>query len=252
MYYLAKILYKPKGDSYFDYIDVDYLNTLFYLNGQILGEYIVDDTDMGIIGTVMLTSLDSLEPEYWSKEIEEVIKDFDIEIKVLNKKEHCWSYDECDCGGSSFYILDCSAAALLNEGYSPIRCGDCLKQVLLIDLPGLEFDDKEEILRYVEIHRALATVLTSPKDYDQKELASLMLKYDSKIVKHGIEICKNIEEKIGKPVYYYYNQSNNLKVCPKCGKKLENIPVDIIGYSHEGNIDKVCEKCHLAFYTKKE
>ena len=89
-------------------------------------------------------------------------------------------------------------------------------------------------------------------EYDLEYANNQLDNIHSPLIKKILEVCNKISIKVQKPVYFHFPIGTNINVCPKCGSKLENIPIDITKYSEYSNIDKVCKNCNLVFSTNKK
>lgn len=241
---VAKIVFKSKVGNDSENLDLDVLDIVqnLYCNGQILKDFIIEEKGYEFQATVALTDDDALRKEYWPLEIKEQTERFNINWVIGEEELLNFSIDSCQ-DKSSFYILNCWPNII-----SPIYCGDCLEEIPLIRFPELNLEERYEILRLRNLHYSFIEL----EDYD-KEYASFQLNnLDSKLVKSSLEIREKLELKLNKPVYYYLSTEKNVTTCPKCGGKLDVIPIDITKYSSYSNIDKVCKKCNLAFLTNKK
>ena len=109
--------------------------------------------------------------------------------------------------------------------------------------------DQLNILEYHRLYKSVSNIwINSLSDrFSKRQLTS----YKSNLNQWGVEICKELEEKLGKPVYFLLNNpigsyyqpkknNKNLKVCPKFKGKFRWIK--------DGYADKVCDKCKYAFF----
>ncbi len=238
---VAKIIFKNKNDEEFS--DVEVLNIVqsLYCNGQILKEYIIEESKNTFEAIVTLTSPNALDKENWIKEVKEDADKMDMIIEIGDDEILFCNKMICDCDNPSFYIMK-------NYGHSSIKCGDCLKEVSLINIPELSIEERQEILCFANLYESIMNI----GEYDEQYCCSQLENPDSKLNKLGVDICKRMEAKINKPVYYLQLTPKNVKTCPKCGSSLETIPIDINHYSEYCNTDKVCKKCNLAFLTNKK
>ncbi|MDE7212951.1 MAG: Zn-ribbon-containing protein, partial [Anaeroplasmataceae bacterium] len=240
MYKVAKIKFIPLLED--KEASIDSLGNLMgclYKNGQILEEYVVEDHDSYYIATVTTTDDNSLNECYYNEYIQKEIKNFEVSYEIIADDAFC--EDSCHCKDPSYYIMDCDS----EDSTNPVFCGDCGCEVPLYKIPYLD-GEKEHytIQEYRRLYNSVYRVwLHGLSDrYSRREL----IHYKSKLNKEGSRICKELEEKLGKPVYfliinplacyYQYKKNNkNLKVCPKCKGKFRFI--------EDGYADKVCDKC---------
>ena len=239
---VVKIIFRSKIFDEDNLINIfDIVNHLYW-NGQILNNPIIEEEKTRFIVTVSLTQDESLEEEYWPRDIEKIKKKFHIDI-IEGDSEFNYCEDGCSCGNSDFYIINPFMISLI----SPILCGNCLESIPLYKLDGLNCEDRYEIVHFSELYESI----NSLKEYDPEYHKNHLNNSDSKITNLGIEISKKIERKTSIPTYYFLLTTKNVDFCPKCGGKLDNLPIDITKYSEHGNINRVCKKCNLAFKNNK-
>lgn len=229
---VAEITFKEKVENKNADFDVMYIIDNLYWNGQIYKNYIIEKNKDTYKATVILTNSEALDKKYWPREVEDLIRKFDIDYKIGEDEVLNWKKD-CDCIDSSFYVIN---------PYLNMTCGDCLDEVSLIKFPELDQDDRYEISLFFKFHDALQNLSNYDEEYCKKEIRDP----NSKLTNMGRELCFKISNKINKPVYYLLISEENVSVCPKCGKVLDNLPIDITKYS-DYNIDKVCKECNLVF-----
>ncbi len=239
---VAKIILRAKEIDDDDFISVfDIVNNLYW-NGQILKNFIIEEEETRFKLIVVLTKEDALEEEYWPEEIKDKKEKFDLDI-IIGNDELCYCKDSCICEKSSFYILN----PFMN-GISSIRCGDCLEEIFLVKLSELNCEDRYEIVNFQELYHSIYALGEYDLEYNKMQLNNV----NSKISSLGISICEKIEKKTNIPTYYFLLTDKNVNKCPKCGKELETLPIDITKYSEYCNIDKACKNCHLSFMTNKK
>lgn len=239
---VAKIIFRSKEINEKAFMDVFYIVQNLYLNGQILKDFIVEEEETRFKATVVLTKDDALEEEYWPEDIKEFKDKFTLDIIIGSNELWYWK-DNCCCVEPSFYIFD-----PFDHTVSPIKCGDCLEDVSLVQLPALNCEDRCEIVNFQELYCSIINLGEYDSDYSKSQLNNP----NSQITNLGIKICEKIKSKTNIPTYYFLLTDENVKVCPKCGGVLETIPIDITKYSSCSNIDKVCKKCNLVFKTDKD
>lgn len=249
MYKIAKMTFKPliveSKENIAEKID-RFLN-LLYMNGQLIPEWIVETKDDYYIATTITTDDDSLDSKYYNSYIRKELGNFDISIEIVC--DELRSTDCCHCSEHSYYIL----AVNPDDGSSPIICGDCGKEIPLIRIPYLYKEEEHwSILGFQTMYKAVDRLwMDSLSDRFTKRQ---IIDHKSQLNRVGIDICAELEKKVGKPVYYllgnpiggwYEFEKNNkvLTLCPKCGGELESI---------NGYFDAVlnrCPKCRLALIT---
>ena len=147
--------------------------------------------------------------------------------------------DSCTCEAPSHYILfsECLWAA------SPIICGDCKCPVPLYKFPktydGTEYFD---LLGWQKAYRACDRQFY--EGIGERHGYKMMHDPNSLLSKEALQYCSIMEEKTGKPFYYflftYYKK--NKPVCPKCGEPWANQKHAI---SRKIRYDFVCHQCRL-------
>lgn len=252
MYKVAKIKLIPLLEDK-EKIIVSLVNLFgcLYKNGQILEEYIVEENEKEYIATVTTTDDDSLNACYYNEYILQEIKNFEFSYEIISSDAFCMDTNSCHCKSPSYYIFDCGNNDIIS---SPIFCGDCGNEVPLYKIPYIE-NTKEHycIQDYQRLYKGVYEIwIHSLKDrFSQHQITH----YNSALNKRGIELSKELEEKLEKPVYSFINKpigsyyqpkknNKNLKKCPKCKGKFRFI--------ENGYVDKVCDACRLAFYHYEE
>ena len=222
---------------------------MLYKNGQIIDEWIVEQHDQNYVANVVTTDDDSLSPEYYNQYILKEIDCFDIEIKIVC--DDAMATDSCHCPEHSYYIF--AIDPYLSS--SPVICGDCGKEIPLIRIPYLYNEEEHySILNFQKTYQAVDRLwMDSLSDRFTKRQ---IVDHNSQLNKRGLDIRAELENKVGKPVYYllcnpiggWFEFEKNNKVlegCPKCGNAL---------FTTEGYFDGVLNQCHgcrLAFVTFK-
>ncbi len=249
MYKIAKLTIKSSIKNKSEAIDS--LNDLFNAlrtNGQILNNWIIEDHNDYYEARVTTTD-DSLDEKYYNQYVVDRLKNFQIDVQIL--ADDAGSTDCCHCEEHSFYILGVNPDLIS----SPIICGDCGKEIPLIRIPYL-YNEKEHysILNFQSIYESVDNLwMNSLSDRFTKRQ---IIDHNSQLNKLGLDIIAELERKTGKPVYlllanpiggwYEFEKNNkNLDVCPKCGGKFRKI-------KNNYYVDKVCDKCRLAFVTLDE
>lgn len=244
MYKIAKIKFKPliEKDDTLDKID-DVLSCLFK-NGQILDSFHLEKHNGYYLANVITTDDNSLDSKYYNEYILKLIKEFEIENIIVC--DDVTSTDCCHCHDHSFYVL---AIDYIDES-SPIICGDCGKEIPLYKIPYINNEGEHySVLNFQRTYKSVVNLwIDGLSDrFTKRQITD----HKSSLNQTGIDICKKLEDKLNKPVYYLlrnpigcwfeYWKNNNLEVCPKCGKEFT--------YIDHSYIDKVCEDCRLGFIT---
>ena len=244
MYKIARIKIIPNniGNEDFGDLTVDFLSML-YKNGQILSEYIVENHTTYYLATVTTTDDDSLDSKYFNQYIKMVLEKIDYSVEIVS--DDALSEESCKCKEHDFYFM----APVYSEESSPVYCGNCGKEIPLIHLPYINNDEEHFwVLSFQREFKAVDTLwMDSLSDrFTRRQL----LKHDSQLSKAALGICRDLEEKVKKPVLYLmppkymfsllFKKDETIGVCPKCGKQLEMVDT-------EQAIDKVCWDCRLGF-----
>lgn len=223
-----------------EYADVvyllwDYLGTL-YKNGQILKGYELIKKEQQYIAFVTVPENRALEEDRYNNngiialaKLEEV---FTITSETQGKNLSCSA--ACTCKEPSAYML--YSDFCLQE--SPVICWDCGKSVPLYTLPFL--GDEKEHYQIVSWQQAYNSV-------DQLWMNCLEDRFtyhqltnpESRLSLEGREICRELEKKLNKPVYYYlYHEKQPMTNCPVCGHQWEET-------GHKKVMTYKCEDCRL-------
>ncbi len=245
MYKVAKIIVTSKLVDKDENIDkLVSLLSMLYKNGQILDNWIIEDHDSYFEIRVTTTDDDSLSPKYYNRYIEKELEDFTLETTVLSN-DAC-ATDCCHCDEHSYYVI----AINPYDSSSPVICGDCGKEIPLFRLPYLYNEEEHySVLTFQSIYKSVDNLwMNSLSDRFTKRQIT---QHDSQLNKLGLDIRKELEDKVQKPVYllianpiggWFEFEKNNkiLDKCPKCGGEFKAI---------KSYADKVCESCRLAFIT---
>jgi len=204
-------------------------------NGQILRNYEIVKSGTEYYAYLTLPEKNSLDENYNSKYSNEYLMKlkelFHLKIEYIGDNiNHDAS---CFCISPSWYMLYTDWTLI----ESPVVCGDCGKEVPLYKLPYLQKrDDHYEIycwqIAYTSIDNIWLHGLSDRFSYRQ------MNDPRSQLAKEGREICAELENLTGKPVYYYiFNNKKTKANCPDCGTSWEQVK--------DCFIDFRCEKCRL-------
>ena len=196
MYKVARLTFKPKIKSDEEALDkIDAILFMLYKNGQILNDWIVESRDPYYIANVVTTDDDSLDSKYDNRYILKAIGNFDIDTEIIC--DDPMATDSCHCEEHHYYILAMDA----NENASPVICGSCGKEIPLIHIPYI-FNEEEHdsLLSFQRTYHAVATLwMDSLSDrFTKRQITD----HRSQLNKRGMEICAELEHKLGKPVYY--------------------------------------------------
>ena len=243
MYKVAEITFRPLMELKDPADKVDDVLYDLYKNGQILKDYIVEAKDNGeYVATVTTTDDDSLEEKYQNAKLYRAFDDFDEDIRILG--DDALAVDSCHCEDHSYYILSTDPY----EEASPVICGDCGKEIPLIRIPYLNYDDDySAILDFQNACAAMNTLWAENinTDYAEEQITDP----DSELNQKGRYIRLLLEGELDKTVYYSVRTDLNAcfdapSACPICKRDL--------GLIKNSLTYKVCPKCSLAFATDEE
>lgn len=224
--------------------DMQWFISSLYKNGQILSAYqnTVKCSDYFACRVVAL-EIDSLGEKYFNKYTTQFLKDV---IKISKKPpeliyigENYDVEDCCTCASPSSYILYTDRISF----GPPIVCGDCRGYVPLYKFPKT-YDETEyyDLLGWQKAYQACDRQFF--EGIGERHAYNMMHDPNSFLSKEALRYSRLLEEKIGKPFYYflftYYK--NNKPICPKCGEpwcnqdKEEKFKLDY---------DYVCHRCRL-------
>jgi len=148
----------------------------------------------------------------------------------------------CVCQRRPFLIL---FTDFLTEA-SPVRCGRCFGPVPVYLLPHLEsVESGREVLRWQDVYQSLDALWIDSgvaERYAYRQLSDVR----SPLSHEGRELAKQLEAKVGVPVYYYLmkhygvsDKRDRQRRCPSCrGRWL--LPESLHRF-----LDFRCERCRL-------
>lgn len=208
--------------NFFDYALSWYFSALSS-NGQILGEWNLSERDTGLELACISPEQDSLDSKYNSIPVSEAYD------KVLERSEREPEYSiaghetilsgTCQCPDSSSLIL--FTTCIHTE--PPVLCADCGLHVPLYKLPKYKDDiDYTSILDWTAACRACDELFLQSgamERFGWKQLAE----HDSDLTKRGMDICKDLSAKLGKPFFYAIRTRPDKRVrnCPCCKSNWE-------------------------------
>lgn len=221
----------------------DYLGCL-YKNGQILKDYLLIKNNENYTAFATIPEDDSLDERhnnvYVSKYLDEIKKYFEISAEIIG--ENLNTDKSCNCAEKpEWYMLYTD----WTDEESPVVCGRCGKSVPLYKLPFIRvegtnghFEDEHySTLSWKDEYRAIDKLWMAclSDRFTLRQMHSV----DSALSKAGRYICKEFEEIIGVPFYYYlFHHRRTPATCPSCGKDWK-----LIG--EKTFIDYKCDKCKL-------
>jgi predicted nucleic acid-binding Zn ribbon protein len=220
----------------------------FIRRGQIVGHEQQIRTAKGYRIFAQVPTTDALERKHSSQWVEREINELALhglqspKIKIIGASPAAPEY--CDYEKRSSLILFTTFVAL----GTPLHCGDCWKSIppyLLPELDSATADRHFEIRSWAGNYQACDSLWMNSsigERFGKKQIS----RFDSKLSREGRELCSQLEELCGIPVYYYLHRSGgrNLRKekkrkCPGCGGKWAlEAPL-------HGLFDFKCDCCHL-------
>ena len=235
--------YPNNGDAkeFFDYALSWYLSALSS-NGQILGDWNLAHKSDALELACIAPEEDSLDVKHNS------VPASDAYEKVLARSERKPEYElagsetilsgTCKCPDSSSLIL--FTTCIHTE--PPVLCADCGLHMPLYKLPRYKDDiDYTSILDWTSACRACDELFLQSgamERFGWKQLAE----HDSDLTVRGLDICKDLSAKLGKPVLYAIRTRPDKRVrnCPSCKSPWEIKDTGLSSFNLK------CEACGLA------
>ena len=147
----------------------------------------------------------------------------------------------CTCKRPPGYILYTNFLSV----ESPIRCADCFRPVPLYLLPYIDDEEHLGFLSWSSNYKACDTLqigCTVGERFGEQQ----MIRHDSALSKQGREICRELEAKVKRKVYYYLFKyrgrsltAERKRRCPECKQPW------ILGEQWHNLFDFRCERCRL-------
>lgn len=200
------------------------LLSAWHCNGQISSSaWPMAEGDSELHAHVLIADRDALEARFASRYGRERLgKITELagsppRIAVLGRDPE--SLDACSCPERPSCILFTTYSSL----ESPVRCGACFLPVPLYLLPHLQSEEHSGILSWASNYRACDTLQMGCR-VGERFGEQQMLRLGSALSKQGLEICRSLEEKTGRKVYYHLHRSRGRtagterrRKCPGCG-----------------------------------
>lgn len=200
------------------------LLSVWYKNGQIVSTtWPMAEGDSEFHAYVLIADQDALEARFANRYVRERIEKITElagappRIAVLGRDPD--SLDVCSCPERPSYILFTTYSNL----ESPVRCGACFLPVPLYLLPYIRGDEHFDILSWISDYRACDSLqmgCTVGERFGEQQ----MLRLGSALTAQGLEVCRALEEKTGRKVYYHLHKSRGRtegterrRKCPSCG-----------------------------------
>lgn len=215
------------------------------MNGQILGkQFLIAQTDKDFEVYVDAPNADSLSEKYNNKYVKETLKK--IKEKKITPKTTVLGLEPdsammCNCKKTRSYILFTTYVSL----ESPLKCADCFGVVPLYKISKTADEEYHDIMSWESNYQSCDSLQMNCVVGERFAINQLS-KYDSRLTKQGLKVCRHIEKVSGKKVFYYlYKDSSKsykselLRKCPNCGKDwLLKSPL-------HHKFDFKCKKCQL-------
>lgn len=208
-------------------------------NGQILSAYqntvVFNDC---YACRVVAPEKDSLDEKYFNRYCSECFQSVTAmstnSPELLFVGQNFETEECCSCSEINSYILYTSH---LSEA-PPIICGKCRKSVPLYKFPKT-YDSEEywDIRWWQRLYQACDTQYMG--GVGERHGYKMMNDPHSTLSKEGLKFCVYMEERVGKPFYYFLFKyySKNKFICPKCGKPWIN------ENRTEPDFEYVCQTC---------
>lgn len=237
--FYPKTFDRPAIDAFDD--SMQWFLSALYKNGQILSHY--QNTvkfENHYACRVTAPEMDSLEEKYWNT----YCKEFYKEVTGHSRRKPYLHFigenydveDCCRCSSPSHYILMSEFATHT----SPVLCGDCMKAVPLYKLPKTYYEEEYyDLLGWQKVYESCDRLFMD--GIGERFGYKMMHDPKSMLSVEGRRICQFLEEKTGKPFYYFLFQyySKNKAACPLCGEKWNNEDRTKIRY------DYACRHCRV-------
>lgn len=201
-----------------------WLLSIWYKNGQIVSlPWPMVEGASELHAYALIPDRDALEARfanrYGREKLAEITKQAGAPPRIAVLGRDPESLDTCSCPERPSYVLFTNYLNL----ESPMRCGACFLPVPLYLLPYLRDEERCDVLSWVSNYRAcdaLQMGCTVGERFGEQQLFRL----GSALSRQGLEICRELEGKTGRKVYYYLHKSRGRTLgterrrrCPGCG-----------------------------------
>ena len=224
----------------------DYFVTL-YRNGQIYGDYsLVDCGEHRYNLFVNVPDPESIDKKFNNEYVNRSYIYLDIKPEIIGK--NILYRSNCSCKEIPFYEL---IADYDSDGScSPVTCGKCGWEIPLYKVPHLYNESEHSSL--LSWQKCYASVKELWFDsLSDRFTKNQITNPDSALNKLSFDIRRELEEKLKKPVYYYFEievgfslkkKYPEKQVCPICGKEPSDYPYDM------GLVKMLkCDDCRISF-----
>lgn len=203
---------------------VSSLLSVWYKNGQIAAStWPMAEGSSELHAYPLIPDRNSLEEKYANRYVRERLEGLKEQagapprIVLLGRDPE--SLETCSCEESPSSILFTTYSQL----ESPLRCGACFLPVPLYLVPHTHDEEYCDVLSWVADYRACDSLqmhCTVGERFGEQQL----LRLGSALSRQGLEICRALEGKTGRKVYYYLHKSRGRspgterrRRCPGCG-----------------------------------
>lgn len=244
MYKIAKIKIESTNINKEEELDdIEWLFAMYYRNGQVLENYLIEDYIDHYIVTITITDDDALDSKYNNKYVNDQLK----KVKISNIQitvNDALTTDSCHCTDyDRFYLVPSIDIS------SPIYCSKCEKEIPLYKLPHYHNDEYTPILDFIKMYHSLSNLyIYGLKDsYTVNEIMNPKSTFN----KLGLKICKTYSKILKKDVLLKINNLHyetlqdsesfiELERCPRCKNDLEE---------HQNSFlyQKECKKCKIVY-----
>jgi predicted nucleic acid-binding Zn ribbon protein len=222
-----------------------YISALFR-NGSLLKNWLIVAEDHGWTVYAAAPARDAFKKANQSEFVQQCIRNLKAakvsrpRIRFLSTLPETAS--DCRCPAPQAYYL---FTTFLHEE-PPVRCMECNGVVPLYRLPRpSKTGEYSALLTWWSNYQACDTLqmnCTVGERFGERQMSDLT----SSLTKSGLAVCRELEERTGRPVYYYLFRAtgpNRLaemrRRCPSCGGEWR-LKKDL-----HGKFDFQCSKCHL-------
>jgi predicted nucleic acid-binding Zn ribbon protein len=222
------------------------LLSVWYKNGQIVAPtWPMAEDPSEIHAYALIPDRDSLEEKhanrYVRERMEELREQAGAPLRVVLLGHDPESLEACSCEESPSFILFTTYSQL----ESPWRCGACFLPVPLYLFPHTHDEEYCDVLSWVADYRACDSLQMHCR-VGERFGEQQLLRPGSALSRQGLEICRALEDKMGRKAYYYLHKSRGRSLaterrrrCPGCGGEW------LLEEPWHGLFDFRCDACAL-------
>jgi len=195
-------------------------------NGQIVSDqWPIATTSDGLIAQVLIPAVNALNDRFANRYVREALRRYHKltsmrpQIQVLGP--HPESAPPCSCSNRPGYILFTNYLSV----EAPVRCSKCFRPVPLYLLPPTHDEEYLDILSWMADYKACDTLqmhCTVGERFGEQQMFSP----NSALSKQGLKLCKALQAKVKRKVYYYLHKSRGRSLsderkrrCPVCHRQ---------------------------------